>query len=124
MLQPERREREAEQHDRQHGGAALVVRGADDGEEDLRRQHLEIAAEHERVAEIRQALDEAEQEGVGEARPHQRQRDGAERRPALARSVCDASSSEGLMPCTTPISTRKAIGVKASSCAMRTPGRP
>ena len=67
----------------EHGRAALVVRGADDGEEDLGRQHLEIAAEHERIAEIGQALDEAEQEGVGEPRPHQRQRDGAERRPAL-----------------------------------------
>ena len=109
---------------REHGGAALVVLRADDGEEDLGRQHLEIAAEHERVAEVGEALDEAEQERVGEARPHQRQRDGAERRPALARSVCAASSSDGLMPCTTPISTRKAIGVNASSCAMRTPGRP
>ena len=49
---------------------------ADDREEDLGRQHLEISAEHERIAEIREALDEAEQEGVGEARPHQRQRDG------------------------------------------------
>jgi hypothetical protein len=28
-----------------------------------------------------------------------------------ARSVCEASSSEGLMPCTTPSSTRNAIGV-------------
>ena len=83
VLHEERRKREAQEHDREHGGAALVVRGADDGEEDLRRQHLEIAAEHERVAEIRHALDEAEQEGVGEPRPHQRQRDGAERRPAL-----------------------------------------
>ena len=42
----------------------------------------------------------------------------------FARSVCAASSSDGLMPCTTPIRTRKAIGVKASSCAMRMPGRP
>ena len=48
-----------------------------------------------------------------------------ERRPApSARKVCAASSSEGLMPCTTPISTRKAIGVKAKSCAIRTPGKP
>ena len=42
----------------------------------------------------------------------------------LARSVCEASSSVGLMPCTTPMRTRKAIGVKARSCAMSTPGRP
>ena len=42
----------------------------------------------------------------------------------LARKVCEASSSDGLMPCTTPISTRKAIGVNASSCASSTPGRP
>ena len=38
-----------------------------------------------------------------------------------ARSVCEASSSDGLMPCTTPSSTRNAIGVKASSCANATP---
>ena len=42
----------------------------------------------------------------------------------LARNVCDASSSDGLMPCTTPMRTRKAIGVKARSCAISTPGRP
>ena len=41
-----------------------------------------------------------------------------------ARSVCEASSSDGLMPCTTPSSTRKAIGVKARSCANATPARP
>ena len=44
------------------------------------------------------------------------------RRPA--RSVCAASSSVGVMPCTTPISTRKAIGVKASVWAMKMPGSP
>ena len=31
----------------------------------------------------------------------------------LARRVCEASSSDGLIPCTTPIKTRKAIGVKS-----------
>ena len=41
-----------------------------------------------------------------------------------ARRVCAASSSDGLMPSTTPISTRKAIGVKARSCAINTPGKP
>ena len=34
-----------------------------------------------------------------------------------ARSVCAASSSAGDTPSTTPISTRKAIGVKANICA-------
>ena len=61
----------------------LVVLRADDGEEDLRRQHVEIAAEHQRIAEIGHALDEAEQEGVGEAGPHQRQRHRPEGLPAV-----------------------------------------
>ena len=42
----------------------------------------------------------------------------------LARRVCEASSRVGLMPCTTPMRTRKAIGVKARSWAMSTPGKP
>ena len=41
-----------------------------------------------------------------------------------ARSVCAASSIDGLTPSTTPISTRKAIGVKASTCAMKRPVKP
>ena len=40
------------------------------------------------------------------------------------RSVCDASSIEGEMPSTTPISTRKEIGVKDSICAIQMPVRP
>ena len=43
---------------------------------------------------------------------------------ASARRVCAASSIDGLTPSTTPISTRKAIGVKASVCANHRPGRP
>ena len=43
---------------------------------------------------------------------------------ASARRVCAASSSDGLTPSTTPISTRKAIGVNASVCANHRPGRP
>jgi hypothetical protein len=41
-----------------------------------------------------------------------------------ARSVCDASSSDGLTPSTTPIMTRKAIGVKESTWASQTPQKP
>ena len=41
-----------------------------------------------------------------------------------ARSVCDASSSDGLTPSTTPIRTRNATGVKANVWASHTPGRP
>ena len=41
-----------------------------------------------------------------------------------ARRVCEASSSVGLTPSTTPISTRKATGVKAKSCASSTPWKP
>ena len=41
-----------------------------------------------------------------------------------ARRVCEASSSDGLTPSTTPIKTRKATGVKAKVWASHTPGRP
>ena len=41
-----------------------------------------------------------------------------------ARSVCAASSSDGLMPATTPRMIRQAIGVNANSCASQRPGRP
>ena len=42
----------------------------------------------------------------------------------LARKVCAASSSDGLMPATTPRMIMKAIGVKAKSCASQTPNAP
>ncbi len=45
-------------------------------------------------------------------------------RQRSARSVCAASSIDGDTPSTTPISTRKAIGVNAKTCATRTPCRP
>ena len=45
-------------------------------------------------------------------------------RQLLARRVCEASSIEGLTPSTTPIRTRKAMGVKASVWASQMPGRP
>jgi len=41
-----------------------------------------------------------------------------------ARSVCAASSTEGLTPSTTPMITRKAMGVKASVCAIQIPVKP
>ena len=41
-----------------------------------------------------------------------------------ARKVCEASSSVGLTPSTTPISTRNATGVKAKSWARNTPWKP
>ena len=80
LLDEKSDEREHQQHQRQHGGAALIGRGTDDGEKNLCRENFEIAAEHERIAEIRHALDEAEKKGVGDARPHQRQSDGGENR--------------------------------------------
>ena len=45
-------------------------------------------------------------------------------RPGLARRVCDASSMVGDMPWTTPISTRKAVGVNENTCASQTPLKP
>ena len=41
-----------------------------------------------------------------------------------ARKVCAASSSDGLMPATTPRTIMKAIGVNANSCASQMPKRP
>ena len=43
---------------------------------------------------------------------------------ALALRVCAASSREGLIASTTPISTRNAMGVNDSSCAISTPVKP
>ena len=89
--------------------------GADHREEDLGRQHAEIAAEHDRIAEVGDALDEADQEGVGEARPHQRQRDGGETcvQRSGAQRLRGFLEASAIRPATTPISTRKAIGVNA-----------
>src|SRR4029434_6711958 len=73
-LSVEGAEREHEEHDREHGGAAPIVLSTDHGEEDRDRQHLEIAAEDERVTEVGEALDEAEEERVGEPGAHERER--------------------------------------------------
>ena len=45
-------------------------------------------------------------------------------RARLARKVWDASSMEGEMPSTTPMRTRKAVGVKLNVCASHTPWKP
>ena len=45
-------------------------------------------------------------------------------RQRFARSVCAASSMLGDTPSTTPISTRKAMGVNANTCASNTPCMP
>src|SRR4029453_5415208 len=65
--------------------AALVELGAHDREEDLRREHAEAPAEDDGVAEVRDALDEADEEGMGKPRAHQGQRDARERRPGAGR---------------------------------------
>jgi hypothetical protein len=76
-------EREGKQHDREHRGAAAIVLGPDHRKEDRDREYREIAAEDERIAEVGEALDEAEQECVGEAGPHERERDRGEGTPAI-----------------------------------------
>ena len=124
LLHPEGAERETEQHDGEHRRLPLIVGRADDRKEDLGRQHLEIAAEHQRIAEIGHALDEAEQEGIGDAGLEQRPGHGAEGLPALGAERLRSLFEARRMPCTTPIRTRKAIGAKARTCASRTPGRP
>ena len=70
-LRIERAKREEQQHDRQDRSLRLIILCADDGEKNFGRQHIEISAEHERIAEIRHAFDEAEQKRVGKAGPHQ-----------------------------------------------------
>lgn len=45
-------------------------------------------------------------------------------RQRSALSVCEASSIDGLTPSTTPISTRKEMGVKDRTCAIQMPVRP
>ena len=60
------------------------MRGPDHGEEYIGREHVEIAADDERVREIRHAFDEPDQEGIGEARADQRPGDGAEDAPPAA----------------------------------------
>ncbi|MNS64726.1 hypothetical protein D3C72_978640 [compost metagenome] len=82
-LGKEGRKREAQQDDRQNRGAGRIILRADDGKEDFRRQNTMRAAEHQRIAEIRHALDEADQEGIGETGLHQRQRHPPESAPAV-----------------------------------------
>ena len=81
-LQEERAEGEEQQQDAERRRAPLVELRADDREEDLGGQHAEVAAEQDRVAEVGDRFDEADQERVGEAGPHQRQRDVGEDAPA------------------------------------------
>ncbi|MOA24544.1 hypothetical protein D3C78_1452240 [compost metagenome] len=45
-------------------------------------------------------------------------------RQRSARSVCEASSIDGLTPSTTPISTRNEMGVKERTCAIQMPVMP
>ena len=66
----------------------------------------EIAADHQRVGEIGHALDEADQEGVGEAGADQRPGDGAEGAPAAWRAASAMlPPGSALTPCSTPSST-------------------
>ena len=71
-LQVEGAQRERQQQQRQGGGAAIVELGADHGEVDFGREHAVVAAQHDGIAEVGDAFDEAHQEGIGEARAHQR----------------------------------------------------
>ncbi len=82
-LQEERAERQHQQQDGKRGGPSVVELRADHREIDLGRQHAVVAAQHDGIAEVGDAFDEADQEGVGEAGPHQRQRHGGEGRPRI-----------------------------------------
>ena len=82
-LRNECRERQQQQYEAERCRAALVELRADDGVEDLGRQHRKVAAEKDRVAEVGNRLDERDQERVGEAGAHQRERDVGENAPAV-----------------------------------------
>ena len=82
-LQEEGAECEDQQQDGERRRAAIVELRADDGKVDLGRQHAVVAAQHDRIAEIGNALDEADEERVGESGPHQRQRHRGESRPRI-----------------------------------------
>ena len=81
LLQPEGEHREAKQHHRERRGAARIVLRAGHREEDLGGQHVEVAGQHDRIAEVGEALDEAQQERIGQRRPQERPGDRAEYAP-------------------------------------------
>ena len=60
---------------------------ADDREVHAAGEHLEVAAQHDRVAEVGQRLDEQQQEAGRDARQQERQRHRAERAPARGAQV-------------------------------------
>ena len=76
-------ERNAQQHDAERGGPSWIELRADHREEDLGRQHAEVSAEQDGIAEVGDRLDEADEERIGKARIHERQRNVAERPPAI-----------------------------------------
>ena len=77
-----------------------------------------LQAAHKRLVEARATIDHIVDHGMSGSDTVQKVRQRS------ARKVCAASSIEGLIPSTTPMRTRKAMGVKASTCASQTPGRP
>ena len=83
VLQREDSQREGREQERERGGTTMVELGADDGEEDIGREHVVLAADDDRIAEVGEAFDEADEKRVGQAGLEQRQRDGAKRCPAI-----------------------------------------
>ena len=57
-LRQKGRQRETQKHRRQHSRAGGIMLRADDRKEDLGRQDAAIAAQHQRVPEIRHRFDE------------------------------------------------------------------
>ena len=75
-----------QQHHRQHRAGREVVL-AHDGDVHAAGQDPVVAAQHERVAQIRQRFHEEEQEGRGDAGREQRQLDLAEGAPLRSAQV-------------------------------------
>ena len=123
LLDEEHHQRKASQDERQRCRAALVVLRADDGKEDVGGQHRVLPAHDDGVAEVSDAFDEADQEGVGQARAQEPAASPCVKvlMPVGAQRLCAASSRLGLMPATTPRMIMNAMGVKANICASHTP---
>ena len=81
LLRQKGAEGKHQQHQRQHRRPALVMRRAHHGEKDICRQHVEIARQHQRIAEIRQTFDKPDQKRIRQARPDQRPGYGAKNPP-------------------------------------------
>ncbi|MNP45243.1 hypothetical protein D3C76_1391490 [compost metagenome] len=72
VLHAEHQQREHQQHHAQRTGCLIIKLRTGNVEVDLRGQYVEVAAEDQRVTEVRQRLNNDDQERVGQCRFQQR----------------------------------------------------